>query len=131
MNTFQSTITINKSIAEVYNYLADMNNHQQLMTDDISDWTSTPDEASFNIRNMIKLSLKIDERTPDTVIRIIPAEKPPFELELKWELSANENGTEALFTITADLNMMMKMVASGPLQKLADEETANLAKLLA
>jgi len=131
MNTFQSTITINKSIAEVYNYLADMNNHQQLMTDDISDWTSTPDEASFNIRNMIKLSLKIEERTPDTVIRIIPAEKPPFELELKWELSANENGTEALFTITADLNMMMKMVASGPLQKLADEETANLAKLLA
>jgi len=131
MNTFQSTITINKPIPEVYQFLADMNNHQQLMTDDISDWTSTRDEASFNIRNMLKLSLKVEERTPDTVIRIIPAEKPPFDLELKWELSANENGTEALFTITADLNMMMKMVASGPLQKLANEETANLAKLLA
>jgi len=131
MNTFQSTITVNKPIAEVYNYLADMNNHQQLMTDDISDWTSTRDEASFNIRNMLKLSLKIEERTPDTELRIIPAEKPPFDLELKWVLSAQENSTEALFTITADLNMMMKMVASGPLQKLADEETANLAKLLA
>jgi hypothetical protein len=110
--------------------LADMNNHRQLMTEDISDWSSTIDEASFNIRNMIKLSLKIDERVADASIKIIPAQKPPFDLELEWELNPDGNGTGVIFTIEADLNMMMKMLASGPLQKLADEETANLAKLL-
>jgi len=100
------------------------------MTDDISDWSSTTDEASFNIRNMLKLSLKIEERVSDKEIRITPAEKPPFDLELKWELSADEDFTDVTFTINADLNMMMKMLASGPLQKLADDESANLFNLL-
>jgi len=59
MKNFESTTTINKSAEEVFTFLADMNNHEQLMPkDDISDWASTVDEASFNIRNMIKLSLK-------------------------------------------------------------------------
>jgi len=131
MSTFESTVTINKPASIVYQFLADMNNHQQLMPeDDISDWSSTVDEARFTIRNMIKLALKIEERTPDTAIRIIPAEKPPFDLELKWTLSGNNDHTEVQFFITADLNMMMKMVASGPLQKLANDETSNLQNIL-
>jgi carbon monoxide dehydrogenase subunit G len=130
MTNFESTTTINKPIRTVYQFLADMNNHQQLMPDDISDWSSTTDEARFNIRNMLKLSLKIEERIPDALIRITPAEKPPFDLELKWILSGNETQTQVLFTIAADLNMMMKMLASGPLQKLADDETANLNSIL-
>jgi carbon monoxide dehydrogenase subunit G len=131
MKTFQSTIVINKPAEEIFSFLADMNNHEQLMPkDDISEWKSTADEASFTIRNMIKLSLKIDERVFVSEIKIIPAEKPPFEMELKWTLTPTDNGTEVLYVITAELNMMMNMVASGPLQKLADDETANLFNLL-
>ena len=91
------------------------------------------DEASFTIRNMIKLSLKIDERNSLGYLmrpKIIPAEKPPFEMELKWTLTPKENGTEVLLYYSCELNMMMNMVASGPLQKLADDETANLLNLL-
>jgi len=130
MIIFESTTAINKPINEVYLFLADMNNHQQLMPEEITDWSSTVDTASFNIRNMIKLSLKKEESIPDTLIRIIPAEKPPFDLELKWILSTNEGHTEVLFTISAELNMMMKMLASGPLQKLADDETRSLYEIL-
>jgi len=131
MSIFKSTITINRPVRQVYQFLADMNNHRQLMpADDISEWSSTTDLASFNIRNMIKLSLKIDERVPDAEIRIVPSEKPPFELELKWILSGDTDHAEISFIITANLNMMMKMLASGPLQKLADDETLNLRKLL-
>ena len=127
---FQSTIRIPKPVNQVYLFLADMNNHEKLMTEDISDWSSTMDEASFNIRNMLKLVLKIEERITDKEIRIIPAEKPPFDMELKWELSADGDYTDVVFTINADLNMMMKMLAAGPLQKLADDESANLFNLL-
>jgi carbon monoxide dehydrogenase subunit G len=126
VTTFQSTTRIPKPVNAVYLFLADMNNHEKLMTGDISDWSSTSDEASFNIRNMLKLSLKIGERVVDKEIKIIPAEKPPFDLELKWELYADGDFTNVAFTITADLNMMMKMLAAGPLQKLADDESANL-----
>jgi len=131
MSTFQSTTRIKRPAKDIYNFLADMNNHERLMpSDEITDWSSTTDEASFIVRNMLKLSLKIGERVTDKEIKIIPAAKPPFYIELKWELSDDDEYTDVAFTIEADLNMMMKMVASGPLQKLADNESANLFNLL-
>ncbi len=130
MSTFTSTSTINKPVSEVYSFLADMNNHQQLMPDSISEWASTVDTASFNVQGMLKLILKVNSRVENTSIKVIPAEKPPFDLELIWTLSAVNGQTEATFTIKADLNMMMKMMASGPLQKLAEYETYTLAKIL-
>jgi len=130
MTTFTSTISINKPISEVFNYLADFNNHQQLMRDSIQEWKSSVDEASFSIPNMAKLSLKIDSRLTDKEVVIIPATKPPFELKLKWSLSFNNDHTDIVFTIDAELNMMLKMLASGPLQKLADHETQSLKTIL-
>jgi carbon monoxide dehydrogenase subunit G len=130
MNTFTSTISINKPLTEVYDFLADFNNHKQLMPDNIQEWVSTKDEARFSIQNMAKLALKIEKRSPDELVRIIPAEKPPFDLELKWSLSFNNDHTDILFTISAELSMMMKMLASGPLQKLADHETQSLFNIL-
>jgi len=131
MSTFHSTTTIDKPAADVYNFLADLNNHQRLMaTDDISQWSSTVEKARFSIRNAIMLSIQIQELISGSMVRITAVDKPPFEIELKWELTPVDDSTKVDFTITAALNMMMKMVASGPLQTLADEEIANLAKLL-
>ena len=129
MSIFESKALLNKPIAVVYQFLADMNNHGQLMPDNITDWTSTADVASFNIENVSKLSLKIDHRITDREIRIVPAEKPPFNMELKWELTEAGNKTEAVFTINADLTMLMKMMASGPLQKLTENETQRLTEI--
>ncbi|GAA3984091.1 SRPBCC family protein [Mucilaginibacter dorajii] len=130
MTTFTSTISINKPVNEVFNYLADFNNHRQLMPDSIQEWVSSVDDASFSIPNMAKLSLKIDSRVTDEQVVIIPAAKPPFDLKLKWSLSFNNDHTDVVFTIDAELNMMLKMLASGPLQKLADHETQSLKTIL-
>lgn len=130
MTTFTSAISINKPTAEVYTYLADFNNHQKLMPDNIQEWVSTADEASFSIPNMAKLSLKIESRITNEEIVIVPAAKPPFDLKLKWSLSFDNDHTNVLFTINADLNMMLKMLASGPLQKLANHETQTLNNIL-
>lgn len=130
MTTFESKININKPVNEVYQFLSDMNNHQQLMPENIVDWTSTTDEARFNIQNMGKLALKIDSRLENAEINIIPSEKPPFDLQLNWKVADAGTHTEVLYTIAAELNMMMKMLASGPLQKLADHEAKSLAEAL-
>ncbi|MEZ2334284.1 SRPBCC family protein [Mucilaginibacter sp. RCC_168] len=130
MSTFTSNISINKPVSEVYAFLADFNNHQKLMPENIQEWVSTADEAHFSIQNMAKLSLKIESRVPDQEIIIVPAAKPPFDLKLKWSLSYDNDHTDVIFTIDADLNMMMKMLASGPLQKLADHETNSLTEIL-
>ncbi|HEY8928429.1 MAG TPA: SRPBCC family protein [Mucilaginibacter sp.] len=125
--TFESKVTIQQPVNKIFGFLADMNNHQQLMpADDISDWKSTTDGASFVIKNTINLSLKIDSRIENKEIRIIPAEKAPFELELKWKLTPAGDTTDVVFTIEAELNLMMKMVVSGQLKKLAEHETNSL-----
>ena len=130
MTIFESTTTINRAVNDVYSFLADMNNHQQLMPEGVTNWSSTTDNASFNVQGMIKLAVKIEDRDENNEIRIIPSEKPPFDLELKWTLLSNSDQTNVTLTISADLNMMMKMMASGPLQKLADHEVQTLKSLL-
>ncbi|TSD67027.1 SRPBCC family protein [Inquilinus sp. KBS0705] len=130
MSIFEHTVTVSNTAEKVYAFLADMNNHKALMPDNITDWSSTYDEASFNIQNITKLSLKIDERVANDMIRIVPAEKAPFEMELKWVLLPEGTHTKVTFSINAELNMLMKMMASAPLKKLAEEETERLATLL-
>lgn len=131
MTIIESSVTIDRPVGLVYAFLADLNNHQQLMPENIYNWSSTEDEAKFTIQNMAKLALKISSRKKDEEIIAVPSEEAPFALELKWSLSENSDGkTEALYTISAELNMMMKMLAAGPLQKLVDHQTATLKKVM-
>ena len=120
MTVFESKTLINKSVSEVYQFLEDLNNHQVLMPENIYNWSSTKDEARFTIQNMAKLALKVESRVPNQKITIIPAEEAPIALNLQWDLLEVNNQTQATLTISAELNMMMKMLASGPLQKLTD-----------
>ncbi len=130
MTIIESKVTVKKPVNNVYSFLADLNNHQQLMPENIYNWSSTEDEAKFTIQNMAKLALKISSRTKNEEIIAIPSEEAPFGLELKWALGDKGDGTTAVvYTISAELNMMMKMLAAGPLQKLVDHETAALKKI--
>jgi hypothetical protein len=79
---------------------------------------------------MAKLAIKISSRLENQELVAIPAEKAPFDVELKWTVADNgKGGTTATHIISADLNMMMKMLASGPLQKLADHQTQRLSEV--
>jgi carbon monoxide dehydrogenase subunit G len=131
MTIIESAVEINKPVIEVYAFLSNMNNHQQLMPENIYNWSSTEDDAQFTIQNMAKLAIKISNRVENKELTAIPTEKAPFDVELKWTVEDNGNGTtKAKHIISADLNMMMKMLASGPLQKLADHQTQKLKEVL-
>ncbi|GHE48532.1 SRPBCC family protein [Sphingobacterium griseoflavum] len=131
MTIIQNHINIDKPVAEVYVFLADLNNHEQLMPDNIYNWSSTADEASFTIKNMAKLALKISQRVENKELVCVPSTETPFAMTLRWKLDAlSDNQTKATFMIEAELNMMMKMMASGPLQKLVDHQVATLKSTL-
>lgn len=129
MTVIESIVTLNASAASVYNFLTDLNNHQQLMPENVISWTSSKDEARFNIQNMAKLALQVASRNPNEII-INAVEAPPFPLQLKWEIKEAGTQTQVGFTISAEMNMMMKMLASKQLQKLADHETEQLQQLV-
>lgn len=132
MAVFQSVTTINKTVEEVYTFLADLNNHEKLMPENIYNWSSTADEARFTVKNMAKLTLKVSQRIENKEIVCLPIEEPPFAIKLSWKIEdCGDGDTKATFIIDADLNMMMKMIASGPLQKLADYQTSKLSEIIA
>lgn len=131
MTIIQNSVVILKPVAELYAFLADLNNHEQLMPENIYNWSSTADEARFTIKNMAKLALKVDQLIENKEVTCIPSEEVPFAIKLAWqveELQATE--TRATFVIEAELNMMMKMLASGPLQKLVDHQVNKLKEIL-
>lgn len=130
MTVIRNQVTIDRPIAEVYAFLADFNNHEQLMPENSYNWSSTRDEARFTIQNMAKLALRIASRIEHSKIVFVPVEKTPFDVALRWEVeSQGENETLASLIIEADLNMMMKMVAVKPLQKLVDYQVARLKEI--
>lgn len=128
MTTFESSVSIAQPIEKVYAFLSDLNNHQALMPENIYNWSSTADEARFTIQNMAKLALKVSSRIENAEILIEPSEEAPFALSMKWLIVTDVDGTTAKLIVSAELNMMMKMMASGPLQKLVDHQTSALAK---
>lgn len=131
MTVISNHIDVAQSAAKVYAFLADCNNHEQLMPENIYNWSSTPDEARFTIQNMAKLALKVDQRIPDQEIRIVLQEKAPFDVNMRWVIEAvTPESAKASLIIEADLNMMMKMLASGPLQKLVDHQVSRLKEVL-
>ena len=131
MSIFENKAQLNKPVSEVYAFLSDFNNHKELMPDNISNWSSTTDEAHFSVQNMAKLDLKISSRIENRTIIISPSGEVPFTIEMRWVLADLGNHiTEAIFTISAELNMMLKMIASGPLTKLAEHQTEALKKIL-
>lgn len=131
MTIFKNQISIDRPVTDVYAFLADCNNHEQLMPDGISDWSSTTDEARFTVQNMVKLALKVDRRTENSEVAFIPAEKPPFDVSLRWHVTGiDDAATTAELVVEADLNRMMKMVAQKPLQKLVDSQVTALKHIL-
>lgn len=129
MTSFESKTTLSKPIEEVYAFLEDCNNHEKLQPENVYDWSSTRDEATFTIKNMSKLALKVKERKENAEIRFVPASETPFDLSLNWLLESKEGKTEVKLHLNAELNMMMKMMASGPLQKLIDFQIKRLTEI--
>ncbi|MFD2872100.1 SRPBCC family protein [Mucilaginibacter ximonensis] len=130
MATFESKIAINRSVNDVYQFLADFNNHGQLMPDNVQNWSASYDEAGFMVQNTVRLSLQITERIENQAVNITAINNPPFPVQLHWSLIANGESTDVTFTINAEPGGLMKMMVSGPLQKLANHEVSSLAALL-
>lgn len=131
MTTIQNSIVIGRPVSEVYAFLADCNNHEQLMPGNIYNWSSTRDEARFTIQNMAKLALKVDNRIENREVLFVPAEKAPFDVSMRWTVEpTGEDSARASLIIEADLNMMMKMLAAGPLQKLVDHQVTRLGEVM-
>lgn len=122
MTEFKSNpVEISNGAESIFTFLDDFNNFEVLLPDQVSDWQATKDSCSFNIQGMANLKLLKGSKTEFNNIGYISEGKKPFEFSLHFNLNENaENRTSTQVILKADLNPMLKMMASRPLQNLVN-----------
>ena len=105
-----------------------MNHFEAMMPDQVVDWKSTTDSCVFTIKGLATIGLKIKQRIPDQLVRVVSDGQAPVEFELNCIFgAAPDNKTEATIELDAELSPMLRMMAANPLQNLVDIMVEKLA----
>lgn len=129
-NIDSKQVEVSCSPAEVFEYLTDINNFQELLPKDkISNWESDTTQCSFRIQGTVTLSIKLKESTPNTVINLTNGEKTPFPFTLDVFIEEVENGAKVRQEFKGEINPFLKMMVEKPLANLFDYIADRLVKV--
>jgi carbon monoxide dehydrogenase subunit G len=122
---------INGSSERVYSFLSNFNNFKHLIPPDkVKEWQSTEDSCHFKVEGIGETGLRIIEKEPFSTIKITGEEGSKFDFHFWIQLKEPAPyDTKIKLTIKADLNPMLKMMASKPLQNFVDTLVDQLEKL--
>ena len=123
--------TVNVDKETLFNFLSDLNNYEQLVqSDKMSNWESTSESCSFKVMKAYTIAFEKNEVVPTDIIKLKNSEGSPFDFSLNAELKSEAEGsTTVYFKIEADLNPMLKMMASRPLKNLINMMVYRIEKL--
>jgi hypothetical protein len=130
MTSFESSVSLKQPINQVYDFLSVLNNHSQLMPDEVTDWTGSINDATFEIKNMAKLTINVVSRTENTEILIATVEPSRIKLEMRWAISLINGETIVNLALSAQLSPLLKIMASSAFQKLVNHQTTTLQNIL-
>lgn len=122
---------INANQEEVYNFLIDMNNFEQLFPQDkIDNWESSEETCTMKIKSMGSLGLKRVASNSNSLIYLDSHGKTPFKFTLNIFLSEKENNRcEVHLIFDGDINPFMKMMIEKPLTEFFNSLVKKLAKI--
>ena len=122
MTTIESKhVEIAKGAQELYTFLQDMNNFQQLLPQDrISEWKSDGQSCSFKVQGAATIGLQLDGGTAPSHVRLKATERSPFPFTLDVYLEEKGGITEARQVFNGDINPFIKMMVEKPLKNLFD-----------
>ena len=106
-----------RSEKELFEYIGDMNNMPSVLPEQVVNVTADYDNLSFTIQGMGSVALRVNKREPNKFIQLVPEGKVPFQFALNIYIRGGEQ-SECYFEIDAQLNPLMQMMASRPLQNL-------------
>lgn len=128
MTNIQSDPTlINQNPETVFRFLSNVNNHQQMMPEQVVDWQSDQESCRFTIKGTGALGLRISQLNPSRNIVMVPEGKVPFPFTVNWILEAvGETQTKVRVEMDAEMNMMIRMLAQQPLQNFLNLQVERL-----
>ena len=122
MTEFKSNLVdVSKQAKSIFTFLDNFNNFEKLLPDQVTNWQSTKNNCSFTIQGMANLKLLKGSKTEFNYLSYNSEGKSPFELSLHFYLNnKSETNTDTQLIFKADLNPVLKMMASRPLQNLVN-----------
>ncbi len=115
---------------EVYTFLSNLNNHRRIMPSQVVNWESDHDTCHYTITGTGTVYLRVKERTEYRKIVLEPNGKIPFPFEVEWLVEVlDETNCRVQAIMNAELNAMLKMMASRPLTNFLNNQVDGLKQL--
>jgi len=129
MNLETNKVSVKKSQKELFDFLKEMDNYQQLMPENTQKFEVDGDSFLFELKGMPEIRLILKEKTEYSQIVLAAASsKFPFTLTANIH-KIDENTAEAHMIFEGDFNPMMAMMIKNPLQKFINTLSENIEKL--
>lgn len=119
MNVSTEKTRFSKNREEAFEFLSDMNNYRQLMPDDTKSFEIHESGKGFAVQigNLPKVGMKLKEATPHSQL-VFESPAPNFEYYLTIHISpVDEQSSDVQLDFEGKFNMMIEMMAKGPLTK--------------
>ena len=123
--------TINKSAQDVYNYLNDVKNFENLMPENISKFEVIDENTFlFALKGMPEITLKKQESIPISKI-VLGAGGGKIDFSLTGDITEiDANSSSVRLSFEGDFNPMMAMMIKGPISKFLETLNNNLPNAL-
>ncbi|MCD4697094.1 MAG: hypothetical protein K8S16_12730 [Bacteroidales bacterium] len=118
MTNFTSRgVDLEKSADFIFFFLSDFNHFEKLMPEQVTNWKSTNEGCSFTIQGMANIEMVIDTKVEFTKISYKSVGSSPLNFNLEFNIETKgQISSRVVIHLNADLNPMLKMMASRPLQ---------------
>ncbi len=129
MNLESTKVNVVKSNKEVFEFLTDLKNFEQLMPENTQKFEVDGDSFLFGLKGMPEIRLVLKEKTAySNIVLGAASSKLPFTLSAEiTEVSESECQAQLFFN--GDFNPMMAMMVKKPLGKFIEVLAENISKL--
>lgn len=124
MSRIESRIgTVKSSDEKIFSFISEFSNFTRLIPyEKVENWEADADTCSFNIAGLGKAGLRIIERAPYKLIKIVADDKTPVGLTMWVQLKQiAENDTKVKITLDPSINKLMMTMFRKHLQDFVDE----------
>jgi carbon monoxide dehydrogenase subunit G len=129
MNIEGNTVVVAKSQKEMFEFLTDLKNFEQLMPESIQKFEVEDDSFIFALKGMPEIRLVLKDTTEYSNITL-GAASSKLDFELVADIEAiDESSCEVQLDFNGKFNMMMAMMVKKPLNSFIETLTDNLEKL--
>jgi len=131
MKVNTNKVRFSKNQKEAYDFLLDMKNYEQLMPADTKSFEIHESGKGFTVGvgSLPKVGMRLKETVePSKIVFESPA--PAFEYTLTITIDAvDETSSDVVLDFDGKFNMMIEMMAKGPLTSFIETISENLGKI--